>query len=343
MSDEYSVTRYSPEHRSSVISLWGRVFHQRPEASARYLAWKYEANPYIADPLMALVFLGDELVAMRGMVGTCWSDRAGKTTILPAAEDLAVDKNHRGRGLFLKVDKKLVQLARDSGYSALLSLSAAAKTRQLQTMTGWRHHASMEIRRPTSAQPFARFRSLTREIAVRLIPRLPSERSISRLLEGFDPTRLMVSESLSGEDLVKISGFRRIAGHDRSSAFYGWRLANPSRRYRVVFLGKEPSAFVVLGWRPSRPRQPSVVDSGAKHPDLLIELLATLVQSSDTDYDIMPTALPTPAQGVLGSLGWAQEETGAANSVEVFIKSVTRGQEPSTRLGRIDLIDTMRF
>ena len=147
-TEEYTVRPYDPTDRAAVIELHKEFMHRNDAYNERYLAWKYEQNPYLRQPLLALVHTGSELVAMRGLYGTKWIDPDGKDHMIPAADDLMIDPAHRNRGLFLLIDKELKRIANKSGFSSIISMTGTTQTRKLQEVTGW--HRVMNFETVTS-------------------------------------------------------------------------------------------------------------------------------------------------------------------------------------------------
>ena len=354
VSADYVATSYSSENRAAVLRLHRQVLYRPSDLSARYLAWKYEDNPYIPEPTLALVFQGSDLVAMRGLCGTGWAGSDGTIMSVPAAEDLVVDQTHRGRGLFLMLDKQLARMAEEAGYPTLLSLSAGPETQQLQTLTGWSHVASLGRARRPAAVPtrrvlgnplvrkiIGRGRRMARNVGLGYT-RLASNSLIDRTLEGIGQSKPAVTVSA----VADLDAFVELSANqahrhrpERTKEFYEWRLANPDRRYRFVYWGHpEPSGFAILCWRPSE-EVVSIVDSRAQDPEVHLALLSELFRAPRASYELLPSALPDSVRAGLDINSW-DGNVRPGRDVEVYVKQISRLDQPRPSWP-VDLIDTM--
>lgn len=362
MSSEYSVEPYSAEHRGAVLGLHRRLMPRRQGDNERYFAWKYEENPYLDTPHMALVFSGSKLVAMRGLYGTRWIDPSGGAETIPAAEDLFVDEQHRNRGLFLMIDKELRRIALELDSGSIVSLSGAPATQRLQTVAGWVEVQSLHRVYRAASRPLypLRSRPLLRRAAGRarrvrsrlgfgLVER-PSEGDADRVLDGLANTSSSVQVS-SEPDLSSMVALSAAPSsslrQERSEAFYRWRLQNPDRRYRFVYW-RDPVClgFLVLALLPRDPQRVKIVASGAETADVMLELLGALSAARRASYELLPKMVPDAVGHELTQLGFhpagddrrEQQLTLFAKSTSRDLPAVAKRDEP----WHVDLIDTMR-
>jgi len=338
MVSEYRFEPYEPRHRQAVRSLLRQLLIGRTDDTLdRYLAWKFEENPWMPQPLMALVFAGPDLVGMRALVGTRWRDAEGVSLTLPAAEDLVIDAHHRDRGLFMTIDRELGRLARDRGYTSLLSSSARNDTTQaLQLATGWEHTDTLQafMHPPTRPPGAIRSSEMVRKIigrSARLARRAPR---IASLVDSHRwPAELELVDEPDPVGMAALAVSPQDFGPLRDAEFYRWRLENPDRHYEYLeWRDTELRGFLVLSRLPPPSRQVRVVDSGAAGVDVLEAMIGAITASPTLSLAMATHRLPAePAR--LGFGGRPQD------FVKVFVKPLTT--QPLPQLSRIDLLDTM--
>jgi hypothetical protein len=315
---------------------------------------------------------------MRGLCGTQWVAPDATTEIIPAAEDLIIDAQHRNRGLFLLIDRTLAQMAADLGHRTLLSLSANATTRTLQDVTGWTRVAAFEravresslprggiAERPQVRRVRAKGVAIARRTGVEM-PRRIAEMTADRILAGIAGASPHVRVAAEPEPAVFASlapapeRFRQA----HTEEFYRWRLRNPDRRYRYVYWA-DPAVrgFTILGHQPANPRRILIADAAAADPDILLELLRAVASAGRPSLTVLPGTLPDDVRTELADLGFsAPDESGAVESgpvesgpvesgsdemgaeamVVVFVRTTSRASELEARDGwDVPLLDTM--
>lgn len=342
MANEYRVEPYSPSSRSAVLGMMDQLFPGKTTSQLeRYFAWKYEENPYLSEPLLALVFSGSQLVGMRGMIGSRWAAPELGQITLPAAEDLVIDTAHRNRGIFLLLDRAMARIAADRGFPAVLSLSARNEiTQKLQAATGWRTVIDLEaFVRPSPANS-GPIRS--RQVVQRLIGktlqmgrRLGLTESMDRLLEARDlnPEVRLLSEppfqTLAPEPRTLAED---VLSPVRDETYYRWRLANPFHRYHYLVWG-DPAArgFLILGRLTPPSRQIRIIDSFADDA-VMGQLLTSLFRAKKPSFVIATRSVPAEPAGL--GLGRRRQE---------FVRIAARptGQSSDIAPMEVDLIDTM--
>jgi hypothetical protein len=334
MSDEYRVVPYARAHRSAVLDLHGQLLPRSRRLTERYFSWKYEQNPYLPEPTMALVFSGTDLVAMRGLIGTRWVTPADHAITIPAAEDLIIEESHRDRALFLVIDRELARIAAEMGYPSIVSLSASPTTQKLQKVTGWTRVAGFEraVRRSQNlSNPVAdqqlmeKVRGKAGMIGRRVGLHLP-DRVVDRLLAGITDAHIEVATKPDIRTLVTLSTPQSGTFHqEHSEHFYRWRLRNPDRRYRfVTWHDGTTRGFLVLALLP--PRRVWVVDAGADDPEILGELLRALGRAERPQFTLLPDALPPAVRGAVEDLGFAPIPKGEERrSIALYERVTSRG------------------
>lgn len=358
VTGEYRVARYSAAHRQAVLDLHGQLLPRTRRVTERYFAWKYEENPYLGEPLLALVFAGQSLVAMRGLCGTQWVTPDGATEVIPAAEDLIIDPEHRNRGLFLLLDRELARMAADRGYGTMLSLSANATTRRLQDITGWARVAGFgravrESRLPpgaVSAQPVirrlrAKGTSLARRAGLATPARL-ADINVARILRGIDGASPSIRVGAEAEPatLAALAQPAEALRQAHTEEFYRWRLQNPDRQYRFVYWADPTTrGFVILGFQPADPRRVLIVDAAATEPGILLELLKAVTRADRPSLTVLPEVLPAEVRTRLPDHGFADGgEPADEPMVVVFERTTSRhvARHTSARW-HTPLLDTM--
>lgn len=351
MADEYRVEPYSAEQRGAVVDLMHQLLLRRTAHQLdRYLTWKYERNPFLEKPLLALVLAGDELVGLRGASGTEWTSPVQGTFRLPTAGDLVIDRHHRDRGLYLQLDRALTKQAAARGFGSLLSLSARNETtRRLQEVTGWQAVHSLEtVYRPAlkpapssirSRSTVQRFVGKSRQVIARLGATGGPEKLLSARRSR--PRAVEFSDQPDLETLVRWAGPTHGLRQSRTREFYRWRLANPDRRYHYLYWRDDDiRGFVVLALARERGRHVRIVESGAESLEILGAMLKTLTAAPLAAYTILPAALPEPARADLPGLGFVVDPQDFVS----FYEKPTSPDAPGVMTGQpwqIDLLDTM--
>lgn len=336
---EYRFEPYEARHRPSVRRLLHQLLAGRTdEVLDRYLTWKFEENPWIRQPLIALVFAGSDLVGMRALMGTRWSDGAGLNMTLPAAEDLVIDSRHRQRGLFLTIDKALSRMARDQGFASIISCSARNETTQaLQSATGWQHLDTLHATIRSPSQPPGPIGSS--ELVRRIIGRLARLTQRRPRVESLVSSRSWPGELalVTEPDAEAMAALAQRPAHDlqprRDAEFYRWRLANPDRHYEYLeWRDTELRGFLVLSRLAPPSRQVRVVDSGAESHEVLGEMIGAVTAAPRLSLAMATHRLPAQSQ----QLGFSERPQ---EFVRIFVKQVDA--QPLPHVGSFDLLDSM--
>jgi hypothetical protein len=255
--------------------LWGRSL----ASNRAYLRWKYLENPYLSDPLIYVIRLGDEVVGMRGMYGTRWDvpglDRA---PILPCAADSGIRTDHRDSGLFGDFTAFALADLKDRGYRFVINLSATPANYVTSIMTmGWRKIGSYDpiirSKRPPGEPGPTRRPAVRPANGNRLAQRLKESKRVSAAVRslrslrksalGRDPFSELdghISRADAGpvaisrvprpdlmETLAAPPGSPPAIRHARDATYVSWRYGNPQANYRFLFHGRrEPAAYFVL-------------------------------------------------------------------------------------------------
>jgi len=144
----FDVVLCQPERKVQVAELhayfWGDI-----AASAAYLEWKYERNPYLRKSPIYLALRDGKPVGMRGMFGAMWEAGSSSQKLLGLhADDLVVAPEYRSRGVVANLMSAAFDDLREKGWEYVFSLSAGAVTRLSSLAAGWRNVGPVgELRR----------------------------------------------------------------------------------------------------------------------------------------------------------------------------------------------------
>ena len=294
----YEIVRYDTALKGEIATLQRHLWSGDVAANTAYFEWKYEQNPYVEEPLVYLALSDGRVVGMRGTYGSRWEiGIPSETFLIPAADDLVIAPDHRGRGLFARIMRAAVDDLAGRGYSCAFSLSPGAVTLAGYLAAGWRSAGFMRpLRRETPTHRMARrLHDVLRELP---LPRrsVDALRSLAAPVEGTPFNALEhrarrpgTSRSLSlaraprvkaMADLVRRIGHDGRLRHVRDEVYLAWRFRNPLHDYRFLFWdGDCLEGYLVLqachfGLR----RVVNIVDWEGTSPGVRVELLRAAIE-----------------------------------------------------------------
>lgn len=319
MAEEF--VKYSPALKHRVVELRRRAYGGTHAFNAAYFEWKYEQNPYLRDPMLHLVLADGLVVGMRGLFGTQWQIGSAGSWLMPAAADFAIDSDHRGRWLDLKLiafaDKDLV----NQGYNYVCTTSANLTSRLLRLRTGSKRAATYHtFRRGYFPDP-----SASRKPAAHHRPGLVSRarRRLERTLRSwrpfvpfrrFDDWAARVNSPISAMATPRLANLSELVSrysdpnaiqHTRDEKYYAWRLRDPRSRYRYVFYerGDVLEGFLILQ-QAATGGAVTVVDWTASTTSVWMELLHAVVESGIRRLQIASTKFSEQQTQALNQLGF---------------------------------------
>ena len=305
---EYRLITYTPERKDGISELLTHLASVKPDYNRRYFEWKYEENPFIRTPIVSLVVHGEKIVGMRGLFGTRWKSPSGESIVVPHADDLVIHPEHRNRGLFVLIDDHLSRLARNAGYSHIISLSGGGTTQQISLATGWVSVGEIErLYRPSLAgrvpgasgiantirRTLRRLRKRTPSVQPSPEKRLPTDEEIDAVVSQFGQGADRSIEVLKTVDPADISAIATRCQSTRLSAaasdvYYAWRLSNPDRRYRyVVWKSPELRGVAILSWSSGNARVIKVAQVISDDDDVAEELLRHVASHRRVGIEVM--------------------------------------------------------
>ena len=103
ITNEIIVKEYSPEYKTSIVTLLGHLLKGLNETERMELfEWRYERNPYQKKPIIFLAFSGDLLVGFRAYLIQYFSVSDKIVTVISPA-DTIIHPEYRRRGLNIYV------------------------------------------------------------------------------------------------------------------------------------------------------------------------------------------------------------------------------------------------
>jgi GNAT superfamily N-acetyltransferase len=294
----YEIVRYDTALKGEIATLQRHLWGGDVAANTAYFEWKYEQNPYFKEPLVYLAVTDGRVVGMRGMHGSRWEvGTPSETFLIPAAADLVIAPDHRGRGLFARIMRAAVDDLAARGYSCAFCLSPGPVTLAGSLATGWRAAGFMRpLRRETPTHQAAR---VLYEVLRKLpLPRwsVDATRSLAASVErtpfnalDHRGRRPGTSRSLSLAQAPRVEAMadlvRRI-GHDgrlrhvRDEIYLAWRFRNPLYDYRFLFWdGDCLEGYLVLQvYRFGLPRVVNIVDWEGTSSGVRAELLRAAIE-----------------------------------------------------------------
>jgi GNAT superfamily N-acetyltransferase len=368
---DYSVTQQSDVLHDEVVRLHAQLINGGLRMSRAYLRWKYLDNPLLQPPIMIVVRYGKRIVGMRGIVGTHWrfSD-AGEPLLLGHADDLIIDPEHRNRGLFLRINEAMVDVARNRGFDHLISLSSGEGTQKLSLLCGWKALGELErmYRDPARSGDQSRRAAQTRDGGWRIYRairgrlgydrvRPPSDRAVKRSLRRTVTSTSPRTEISAEADLESMSSLASAvySGRSRPSrdeAFLEWRLRNPQRKYRYVYWrDSRLRGYLILAWTRRDAKTVLVADHAAESEPVFLELLDACTRSRHGALSLISSTLSASELRAAEAAGFTRDPDYEKDQMRQFLFYPLAGSAELLLPGaksatfpeewHVDLLDTM--
>lgn len=331
MNSTYEIVRYEPGLKPQVIELQQHLWSPSAALNAAYLEWKYERNPYVDTPLIYLAMCHGRAVAMRGFFGTRWEGGipAQQSTAL-YADDLAIDPEHRNRGLISKMMSAAFEDLAKRDYQFAVNLSPGPITLLSSLAGGWRSVGLME---PMRRRPWRVAVRSARERVIRRLP-LPSGELRTALRQWIGSKRRSLADidvasarrsatgsaSICFEDSPRCSAMAELVArtggvrvrHLRDTDYFRWRFQNPLRRYRFLYWANPnlEGYLVLQDYTTDYANQEvvNIVHWEASSLAVRRELLhAAMRLTADRNLVIWSAGLPGTSTALLGDAGFKLE------------------------------------
>jgi acyl carrier protein len=253
----YTIERYAPGFKDAVIGLQSRLWSSDAALNRRFFEWRYERNPFAADPLIYVAVKDGAVVATRALCGSLWEHGAGQCTWY-FADDLVVLPEHESHGVFAAFTDVMKDDLLSRGASIFLSLSALRVTR-LQSLAGGARnvgalHPVAYQTAATRARQSARDFTARLPLAWRLSSHMDTHGAARRAFDRFDAfsgAGPLTSGPVRARDLSALVArlphdgrFRMV----RDERFFEWRYASPLHEYRFLYLDDDSglAGYLVL-------------------------------------------------------------------------------------------------
>jgi GNAT superfamily N-acetyltransferase len=264
MNRACEIVRYRPEHKQAISVLQTALWSRDPRANQRYFEWKYEQNPWAAEPRIYLALRGGRLVGMRGFYESRWEvGDPAQIVSIPLADDAVVESDERKRGLAAQIMRAALADLAGSGVDYVLSLTAGSLTLMGSLALGWKSARRYQpiARRAPDFDPYAGLRERLRHTRVLWrwadapLLHAAAERRPFRTLDGApSPAGLEISREPRPHAMAELCARRPRDGrlhHVRSREYLAWRFANPMHDYRFLYAtcGDRLDGYLVLRTR----------------------------------------------------------------------------------------------
>ncbi|SEW15051.1 GNAT family N-acetyltransferase [Natrinema salifodinae] len=323
----YTVRTFEPGDRETFLSLYDSVFGR--DRSAEWFRWKFRENPYVDHVPIVVATADGEPVGFRSLFAQ--EMRAGET-VLPAFQpcDTMVHPEHRGRGLFDRMNTRAVERYADGAPSFFFNFPNEHSKRGNEKH-GWREIGTV----PAYYRPQNPLGALERVTDIVPTPTGDGSEAGGTEPQSFDEQAAAATATVTDtiENAVATShraGDRLLADSDsdlaieryetppadtlaavyrravpdaihtnRTADFYRWRFANPAQSYTTYVARRddEPVAALVVSGVGDHARivetVPRAVESERAALDRL--LVAALDDYADRGYlEAFGATLPAP-------------------------------------------------
>lgn len=214
--------RYSSEYKEQVIELMNYLWNFNKELWKPYFEWKFEANPYIDEPLAFIALDGEKVVAFRGYMVIPFQIY-DKKYLCAVLADTVTHADYQRKGLFSRVTKYSIQeILKDGRYLISLNSSSGGKTLNGYLKLGWKPLCERE----------QLFRFTIGGIMNKLLHRQPPNTYIKSSYTG---RTLVLSDKCNVKDMCGIPFIYDHLSHCREERFYAWRFQNPRDKYKFAY------------------------------------------------------------------------------------------------------------
>ena len=336
----HDIVRYEPGLKAQVAELQRYLWGHDVALNRAYLEWKYEQNPYIAEPLICLAVNSGQVVGMRGLFGSRWEVGTGsETALVPCADDFVIAPEHRNRGLVAQIMSRTLDELASTGCRYAFSLSAGAVTMIASLASGWRGVGSMREAQRKTEGLLDRLPAGLRKVPIlwryaeavaRIQHRLerPLFMSLDRRaqrLRAPHGARVRVEQTPRVEamaELVRRLGHDGRIRHVRDERYLAWRYRNPLHEYRFVYWERErlEGYLVLQATRRDPGRGINIVDWEATSPAIREELLLAAVRwGGFSQLTIWTATLPGDMLPVISRAGFVPVASGSRRSTSPTI------------------------
>lgn len=368
--EDYNVIPYRPEFKGEIIELQKHLWGDDIVQNKAYFEWKYERNPYHAEPMIYLCTYKGRLVGTTSFIGARWQvGNPHRIVSIPYGGDSVIHPDHRNQGLFKRLNEFSLADIRKRGFDFAVALSAARVTYYSFLMMGWRsvgeimdhRYQAVDHRKVSIVSVLKRSKALSklyrgvRGILPRQTKRSPSRKDVfSELdrmstipgddrIEHVSVSRVPKPAEMTG--LVKQIGYDGRIRHLRDQNYFAWRYSNPLSEYRFLFWEKDGfDGYLVLQTKVTPGYSGvTIVDWEFANPQVQEDLLRAAVTRGKFDsISIWTISLNAPGRELLTSYGFVLEEKDYAPGL--LVKKLTGVvAEDLWSLGDQELTDILKW
>jgi GNAT superfamily N-acetyltransferase len=330
---DVEIVPFDPSLKDELVEFRRRTYETGFPESRDYLEWKYEQNPYIQGPIYYLARVGGRIVGMRGIYGTCWEhDRAKQATVLPCADDWAVEPEYRNRGVASAIMREATDDLTRRGYGYVINTSGGRITVVASLAAGWRSATALEPIVRRSRDETMRYGIRSRLRGVRGMWRFIRSNSANirssaepfRRVDEMEPVRgrlpgsMIVSSAepridAMAELIARLPYDGRIR-HVRGTRYLTWRYKNPIREHRFLYHerdGKLDGYLVLARWPECQlPTLPfHIVDWEGTDELVRADLLRCAVETAQcSELGMWTAGLSDASRAVLDEAGFVKTD-----------------------------------
>ena len=271
-SHTYSIVKYSPEYKESLLGLLKIMWKDLKESEVReQFEWRYERNPYHHSPYIYLAVVDAKVVGFRAFVLQLFTLKKSIYQVFSPA-DAIVHPDYRRKGIFSTLnDFFLKDLAETGMKNALIvNLSSNKYSTPGYLKQGWQE---------TDGLKFYAFRVSLLNYLKNLLGNEKQKKSAVQIVNNKTGTSIEISQSLNSRDLADFVNENRVKNrltNLRDESYFLWRYSREGGDIFFLYYrdGGQLKGYAVVK-RLSR-FQFSLEEYLAADQSLYIELLQTL-------------------------------------------------------------------
>ena len=345
--EAYKVIPYQPAFKGEIIKLQEHLWGEDLLQNKAYFEWKYEQNPYQAEPMIYLCTYRDRLVGTTSFIGAQW--QVGDREIsFPYGGDSVIHPDHRNQGLFKRLNEFSLADIRKRGYEFTVALSAAQVTFYSFLMMGWRSVGEITDHRYQAvdhqdvsiisvlkrSQLISKLYRGVRGILSRQTAREQSRVNVfgeldrmSRITGDNPPEHVSVSRDPKPAEMAGLVARNAYDGRIRQvrdQKYFTWRYDNPLSEYRFLFWEKDGlDGYLVLQTKLTPGYSAvSIVDWEFTNPQVQEDLLrAAVTWGKFHSISIWTVSMKNPGMELLTRYGFVPEEK--AYTPGLLVKELT--------------------
>lgn len=284
---------YEPDFRGEILALQKHLWGPHLDVNSEFFRWKYEVNPYLAEPNVYLALSQGKVVGMRGFMGMLWEGPDDEPPLtLPLAADLVVHPDHRSAAIVRKMMAFALADMQEKGHPFVMNMSGIKFTLLSSIRMGWKKVATCQVGCWTNTsfrerrllggpQRFMELKMTEKKgHPFGVLDRKVSQLASSPIRVQGHPRPVEMAKLIKG--LPKTSRIR----HVRDETYFAWRFGNSLSEYRFFFHGQEElQGYLILESQRRRTEMEArVVDWEAKDTHVARDLLAAAVRVNGLKY-----------------------------------------------------------